>query len=150
MKQGISQKWFFQKSPKEVWDYLTKPELLAEWLMENDFKPVVGHKFQFRNTRDAECNCISYCEVLEITPLKQLSYTWKSKNGEADVDSIVTWTLTQKNDGTELQLQHNGFTVLGELHSHADGWAKHVNLLTRLLHANAESNTNALNYTATK
>ncbi len=51
MKQGISQKWFFQKSPKEVWDYLTKPELLAEWLIENDFKPVARHKFQFRNTR---------------------------------------------------------------------------------------------------
>ena len=145
MKQGILQKWFFQKSPQEVWDYLTKPELLAEWLLENDFKPVVGHKFRFRNTREAECECISYCEVLEIIPHKQLSYTWKNKNGngETDVDSVVTWTLIPKNEGTELQLQHNGFTAMEELHSHAGGWTKHLHFLTKRLHANADANPNA-------
>ncbi|NLR82909.1 helix-turn-helix transcriptional regulator [Chitinophaga eiseniae] len=25
-----------------VWDYLIKPELMEQWLMKNDFQPVVG------------------------------------------------------------------------------------------------------------
>ena len=34
--------------PEKIWRALTKPHLLAEWLMMTDFQPEAGHAFQFR------------------------------------------------------------------------------------------------------
>ena len=31
--------------PEKIWRALTQPHLIAEWLMRNDFAPVVGHRF---------------------------------------------------------------------------------------------------------
>ena len=32
--------------PEKIWRALTQPHLIEEWLMKNDFKPVVGPRFQ--------------------------------------------------------------------------------------------------------
>ena len=32
--------------PEKIWRALTQPHLIEEWLMKNDFKPVVEHRFQ--------------------------------------------------------------------------------------------------------
>jgi uncharacterized protein YndB with AHSA1/START domain len=137
MKKDINQKWFFNQTPTEVWDYLTKAELLALWLMNNDFKPIVGHKFQFRGGgHECETAGTAYCEVLEIVPHKRLSYSWKTgKGNELTVDSVVIWTLTEKPGGTELLLQHNGFELLEDCQSHADGWVRCGNQLMEILSA---------------
>jgi len=107
MQRDIKHSWIFDHKPEIVWDYLTKAELMEQWLMENDFQPVVGHKFMF-NTRpkiklgfDGKV----YCEVLEVVPYKKLSYSWKGGN----LDSVVTWTLQEKEGSTELHLEHAGF-----------------------------------------
>ena len=34
--------------PEKIWRALTQPHLIEEWLMKNDFKPVVGHHFNLR------------------------------------------------------------------------------------------------------
>ena len=34
--------------PEKIWRALTQPHLIEEWLMKNDFKPVVGHRFDLR------------------------------------------------------------------------------------------------------
>ena len=47
MQREIKQTWQFTQSPQEVWEYLTQPELLEQWLGETDFQPIVGHKFRF-------------------------------------------------------------------------------------------------------
>ena len=31
--------------PEKIWRALTQPHLIEEWLMKNDFAPVVGHRF---------------------------------------------------------------------------------------------------------
>jgi uncharacterized protein YndB with AHSA1/START domain len=31
--------------PEKIWRALTQPHLIEEWLMKNDFKPLVGHSF---------------------------------------------------------------------------------------------------------
>ena len=36
--------------PEKIWRALTQPHLIEEWLMKNDFKPVVGHRFNLRAT----------------------------------------------------------------------------------------------------
>jgi hypothetical protein len=32
-------------SPEKIWRALTEGPLIEEWLMKNDFQPVVGHRF---------------------------------------------------------------------------------------------------------
>jgi uncharacterized protein YndB with AHSA1/START domain len=36
--------------PARVWKALTDPDLMARWLMPNDFKLAIGHDFTFRAT----------------------------------------------------------------------------------------------------
>src|SRR5204862_4385954 len=32
--------------PEKVWRALTEPRLIEQWLMKNDFQPIVGHRFK--------------------------------------------------------------------------------------------------------
>ena len=57
---------------EKLWHALTQPHLIEEWLMKNDFKPDVGHRFNLRG----DWGGVLDCEVLEIEPNKTLSYTW--------------------------------------------------------------------------
>ena len=78
MTKSIQHTFHYSHAPEVVWEYLTKAELIAQWLMENNFEAIVGHDFQFR-TRPLpqyEFDGIAYCKVLEIIPFSKLSYTW--------------------------------------------------------------------------
>ncbi len=126
MQKEIMQTWFFQQPLGEVWDYLTKPELIEQWLMKSDFKPVLGHKFTFvYNAKPgSKYEGIVRCEVLEVRPFTRLSYSWSGNTQDKSrtYDSTVIWTLVPKDNGTELQLQHDGFTVLEDILVHTTGW----------------------------
>jgi uncharacterized protein YndB with AHSA1/START domain len=39
----------FAHPPEKVWRALTQGALIEEWLLKNDFQPVVGHQFKLRN-----------------------------------------------------------------------------------------------------
>jgi uncharacterized protein YndB with AHSA1/START domain len=54
--------------PEKIWRALTEGALLEEWLMSNDFKPVVGHRFKFRATPVPGWNGIIESEVLVVQP----------------------------------------------------------------------------------
>lgn len=99
--------------PEVVGEYLTKSELLAHWLMENDFQLVVGHKFQFKTKPRIKLGFDGtvYCQVLEIVPFERLVYSWKGglSKDNPTLDSIVIWTLIKKDNETELILEHKGF-----------------------------------------
>jgi uncharacterized protein YndB with AHSA1/START domain len=126
MQKDIIQKWFLQHPPSEVWEYLTRPELLEQWLMKTDFQPIPGHKFRFTFTpkSESEYEGIVHCEVLEIKPFTRLSYSWngRTQDNSRNFNSIVVWTLVPKGNGTELQLQHNGFELLEDINIHTNGW----------------------------
>src|SRR3546814_19340117 len=59
--------------PEKIWRALTQPHLIEEWLMKNDFKPVVGHHFDLR----ADWGAVD-CQVVAVEPNKTLSYTWEA------------------------------------------------------------------------
>ncbi len=113
MTKSIDHTFFFQHQPEAVWEYLTNAELMQQWLMPNNFLPIVGYDFEFRikPLPQMEFDGIVYCKVLELKPYTRLSYSWKlgPGNKEITVDSIVEWTLSAKNNGTELVLHHSGF-----------------------------------------
>ena len=93
--------------PEKIWRALTQPHLIEEWLMKNDFKPVVGHNFNLRG----EWGGVLDCEVLAVEPHKRLSYTWNFKHAEAayNLKSVVDWTLTPTSKGTHLRMEQSGF-----------------------------------------
>ena len=95
--------------PEKIWSALTQPHLIEEWLMKNDFKPAVDHRFSFR--ADYLPNGALDCEVLAVEPNKRLSYTWNSTSDKAafNLGSVVTWTLTPTSTGTHLRMEQSGF-----------------------------------------
>ena len=64
--------------PEKVWRALTQSALIEEWLMKNDFEPVVGRRFTLRMAPRPHWNGVTDCEVLEVEPYRRLAYSWKS------------------------------------------------------------------------
>jgi uncharacterized protein YndB with AHSA1/START domain len=86
--------------PEKIWRALTQPHLIEEWLMQNDFAPVVDHRFNLRGDWGAVD-----CQVVEVEPHKTLSYKWDAMT----LESVVTWTLTPTRTGTHLRMEQAGF-----------------------------------------
>ncbi|QEN87611.1 polyketide cyclase [Labrys sp. KNU-23] len=93
--------------PEKLWRALTQPHLIEEWLMKNDFDPVVGHRFNLRG----EWGGVLDCEVLTVEPHRSLSYSWNFSHDDAayDLKSVVTFTLTPTGAGTHLRMEQAGF-----------------------------------------
>jgi uncharacterized protein YndB with AHSA1/START domain len=92
-------------SPEKVWRALTETSLIEQWLMMNEFQPVVGHKFNFRSTPVPGWNGIIDSEVLAVEPKSRLAYRWASMG----LETVVTWTLTPTGSGTHLRMEQSGF-----------------------------------------
>jgi uncharacterized protein YndB with AHSA1/START domain len=92
-------------APEKVWRALTQGPLIKEWLMDNDFQPVVGHKFQFRSTPVPNWDGIIQSEVLVVEPDKKLSYSWASMG----LETVVVWTLAATGGGTLVRMEQSGF-----------------------------------------
>jgi uncharacterized protein YndB with AHSA1/START domain len=108
--------------PEKVWRALTQADLIADWLMKSDFKPVVDHHFDFR----ADWGSVA-CQVLVVESNKTLSYTWAAFG----LETVVTWTLTPTSTGTHLRMEQSGFrsetdaNYKGAVH----GWQKFIDSL---------------------
>lgn len=92
-------------SPDKVWRALTQEALIKEWLLDNDFKPVVGHGFTLRSKPVPGWNGIIDGKVLVVEPKKKLSYTW----GSMGLNTIVVFTLAASKTGTLLRMEQSGF-----------------------------------------
>ncbi|MDP3800748.1 SRPBCC domain-containing protein [Brevundimonas sp.] len=93
--------------PEKLWRALTQPHLMEEWLMKNDFRPVVGHGFKL----SGDWGGVLDCEVLTVEPEKTLSYTWDYAHDDPAyaMKSVVTFTLTPTDAGTHLRVEQAGF-----------------------------------------
>ena len=121
----------FPHPPKKVWRALTEGPLVQEWLMDNDFQPVTGHRFTFRSTPVPNWNGIIDCEVLIVEPNNKLSYSWNSMG----LESIVTFTLTPTEAGTHLCMEQSGFRPDQEAaYKGANyGWQKFIGGMERVI-----------------
>ena len=134
MKRKVSLERTYAYPPARVWQALTDPEALGEWLMKNDFQAKVGHKFQFRAKPQPGWNGIVDCEVMVVDEPRTLAYRWRGNPGEnrskeREINTIVTWSLEpiDAGAGTRLRLEHDGFEgVIGVALSHLleRGWKK--------------------------
>ncbi len=117
--------------PEKIWRALTQSPLIKEWLMDNDLKPVVGHRFNFRATPMPNWNGIIDSEVLVVEPNKKLSYRWNSLG----LESVVAWTLVATSGGTLVRMVQSGFRPDQEAaYKGANyGWQKFIGGLEQVL-----------------
>jgi uncharacterized protein YndB with AHSA1/START domain len=117
--------------PEKIWRALTQGPLIKEWLMDNDFQPVVGHRFNFRSTPVPNWNGVIDCEVLVVEPNRKLSYSW----GSLGLESVVVWTLVATEGGTLVRMEQSGFRPEQEANYRGAkyGWQKFIGGLERVV-----------------
>jgi uncharacterized protein YndB with AHSA1/START domain len=115
----------------KIWRALTQGALIEEWLMKNDFQPVVGHQFNFRSTPVPGWDGVINSEVLAIEPNSRLSYSW----GTMGTMSVVTWTLTPTKAGTHVRMEQTGFRSEQDAayKGATYGWTKFIGNMERVV-----------------
>lgn len=140
MSKSLRKEVLLPHSPEDVWLALTTPEAIAEWLMPNDFRPEVGHKFRLQVDGMWRFSGINECQVLEVDPPRKLVYSWvvvpADPRQPRHEPMILTWTLTPERDGTRLVLEQTGLEHIHWFYrlAMAMGWGRYLkSLLPKVL-----------------
>ena len=105
---AIAFEFELRHAPDKVWRALTDPVLLQEWLLPVvEGKLELGARFTFQTQAMPGWDGKVNCRMLEIEPKKKLSYAWVV----GDMDTVVTFTLTPTEAGTQVSLSQSGFTA---------------------------------------
>lgn len=92
--------------PREmVWRALTDSEALSAWLMPNDFRAEIGHRFTFRTDPAPGFDGTVHAEVLALDEPSLWRVSWRG----GGLDTILEIRLEEVPGGTRLQLEHSGF-----------------------------------------
>lgn len=106
--ETISFEFDLQHPPERVWRALTDPELLTEWLLPVvDLELEPGAAFTFQAPPQPGWDGRVKCRFVEIEAQRKLSYTWVV--GNMELETVVTFTLTPTQAGTQLSLNQSGF-----------------------------------------
>ncbi|MFZ1939565.1 MAG: SRPBCC domain-containing protein [Terracidiphilus sp.] len=126
----------FPHPPEKLWRALTESPLIAQWLLKNDFEPVAGRKFQFRQEPVPNWDGAIDCEVLVVEPVKRLSYSWETLG----LATVVLFTLSPAEGGTHIRMEHSGFpTDYPAAYGGAKyGWQKFFGKLEDVLNTHQE------------
>ena len=118
-------------APEKLWQALTEPALLTQWLLRNNFLPEIGREFQFRNDPVGGWDGAIDCKVLVLIPLQRLAYSWRAFG----LESTVEFTLTPAGGSTRLRMEHSGFRAGQEAayKGAQHGWSRFLGNLERLL-----------------
>lgn len=121
--------------PREmVWAALTDSRQLAAWLMPNDFRPEVGHRFTFTTKPAPGFDGVVRCQVFDLRAPERLAFSWQG----GALDTVVSFDLAQTAGGTRITLRHAGFAGASNLLPRVIlgfGWAS---LLSRKLVAHLD------------
>ena len=130
----------FSASPEEVWNALTQPQALKQWMGPSDAFSVpiaeadvrVGGRYHIvMQAPDGELHDVSG-EYREVVPNRKLVYTWAWKS-TPERESLVTLDLSAAGAGTELTLKHERFADVEARNRHNEGWTGCIARLGRLL-----------------
>ncbi len=94
---------------ERVWQAITDPEAIGEWLMETDFAPIVGHEFTLRTDPAPGFDGIVHGKVLRVEPPNLLEYSWRG----GPLDTVIRFELSETREGTRLRVVHSGFKGFG-------------------------------------
>lgn len=123
------------KAPRDlVFDAWTDPELMALWLhpgpewsnplIEVDLRPGGTYRVSFQH-KDGSPPQFLGGQFREIVQGERLVYTWiwEEPNDFAGIESLVTVSFRDTQDGTEVHLVHSQFNSEPMRTRHTEGWA---------------------------
>jgi uncharacterized protein YndB with AHSA1/START domain len=119
----------------KIWRALSTPHLVAEWLMENDFAPVEGHRFTFRAKPMAGWSGVTNCVVLKVEAPRLLAYSWgDGSESNSGLKTVVTWSLTPEGAATRVRMEQSGFRQEDErgYTGMGSGWPRILERLERV------------------
>jgi uncharacterized protein YndB with AHSA1/START domain len=118
-------------SIEEVWTAVTDSAHLGDWLMPNDFEPLLGRRFTLRCPPGAGVRGWVDCVVLELEPPRRMVWSWSNRS-EAE-PSQVEFRLEPTAGGTRLTLIHSREADAEQRRRFTSGWKEKLPLLRRLL-----------------
>ena len=115
-----------------VWRYFEDPDLLAGWLMRNNFTGSVNEEFQFFARPSNDWDGTLKCKLLEFQRPAKLAFTWDAN--DIGGDTLVTIELIEEGDSTRIKLIHANFEnasmdVAPIVERHSVGWDDHLRVL---------------------
>lgn len=123
----------FKYPPEKLWRALTQPHLISEWLMKNDFRADVGHRFKLAG----DWGGVLHCKVLEVEPISRLVYSWDFDHDDPAyvLRSVVAFTLIPTASETILRMEQSGFRPEQKqaYRGARAGWPQFLNKLDDLL-----------------
>jgi uncharacterized protein YndB with AHSA1/START domain len=119
-KLNLMQRQFIKASPKEVFDYISNPIKLKKWFVSDASIPKKsGEDYYFEWSSGKRCEGKVICFIAN----KKLEVEWSER-------TKVRFSLTSKDQGTLLQIDHSGFGNdkywADNFIGHCSGWAYFV------------------------
>jgi uncharacterized protein YndB with AHSA1/START domain len=124
-----------------VYSALTEPRQLAKWWGPRgftaptvEFDPHVGGSYRIAmQPPDGDLFHLSG-EFREVDPPTRLAYTFRWDPPDPDDrETVVTLTLHERDEGTEIVLTHGAFAAQARLALHEEGWTESLVRLERVL-----------------
>jgi uncharacterized protein YndB with AHSA1/START domain len=107
MKLDLTLTEYLPASIEDVWKAITDSQVLALWLMENDFEAQLGARFTLRRV-DPDPGWRGWidCQVLELQAPTRMVWSWS--DGAEPTVSRVIFELHAEGSRTRLTLRHVG------------------------------------------
>jgi uncharacterized protein YndB with AHSA1/START domain len=132
---------FFPVAPDKVWRAWTDPQALAQWfrpeasylisIAEADVR--VGGRFRILMVDGAGEKFDLAGVYREVVPGRKLVMTWGWREKQPGHESLLTVTLSPSNQGTRLELRHDGYVDMENQLTHEQGWNGALDKLESLL-----------------
>lgn len=101
---------FYPQDPATVWQALTEPTLIEQWLMPSTgFTAEVGTHFVF--TVPTQPSGEIACEVMAVRPGEHITLRWVDLRAKRPVRWTVQWSVQTQGHGTRMLLRHSGFDI---------------------------------------
>lgn len=125
----IRKEIFINAAPELVWRHLEDPELLAGWLMRNNFRAEPGAEFEFRQKPSGNWDGRIISRLVELEPPRRMAFTWNANS--IGTDTLVMIELEAQGGGSLVRLLHTNWDgAVGDLdrhyQSHSQGWDDHL------------------------
>ncbi len=126
----IKQTYDIAAAPAEVWRALTDPRIIEEWSgARANFPLEVGAKYSLWDG-----SIVGEVVVIELN--QRLAQTWKPQDWTR-TDSVVTFTLTPRGNGTRIDLVHVNVEE-SDYDGTTEGWdAYYLGAIKRMFEASA-------------
>lgn len=132
MSSALNMDFQFTTTVEKLWSAMTDSSKLAKWIADNDFKPIVGHRFQFRHQPNEHWDGIVESEVLMMNEPNLLSFSW----AVGEERHTVTLSIQDLGDGkVNLHLEQTGLSNGAALAGAKYGWMAWIDNLGAMLEA---------------